>query len=80
MQADSFGQKGKVQEHAGSPVRRLARGVYPMSADETVRLAVVDFDESAWRRDALLVARKMRAMTSDGAWRMPLRKSCRRRR
>ena len=27
MQADSFGQKGKVQEHAGSPVRRLARGV-----------------------------------------------------
>ena len=37
-------------------------GVYPMSADETVRLAVIDFDESAWRRDALLVVRKAREL------------------
>ena len=45
-----------------SAMKPFVMGVYPMSADETVRLAVVDFDESAWRRDALLVARKMRAM------------------
>ena len=43
-------------------MKPFVMGVYPMSADETVRLAVVDFDVSAWRRDALLVARKMRAM------------------
>ena len=45
-----------------SAMKPFVMGVYPMSADETVRLAVVDFDASAWRRDALRVARKMRAM------------------
>ena len=45
-----------------SAMKPFVMGVYPMSADETVRLAVVDFDESAWRRDALLGAREMRAM------------------
>ena len=29
-------------------------GTYPMAKDETVTFAVIDFDESAWRRDALL--------------------------
>ena len=43
-------------------MKPFVMGTYPMAADETVRLAVVDFDESAWRRDALLVARKMRAI------------------
>lgn len=43
-------------------MKPFVMGVYPMAADETVRLAVVDFDASTWRRDALLVARKMRAM------------------
>lgn len=45
-----------------SAMKPFVMGIYPMAADETVRLAVIDFDESAWRRDALLVARKMRAM------------------
>lgn len=43
-------------------MKPFVMGIYPMLGDETVRLAVIDFDESAWRRDALLVVRKMRAM------------------
>lgn len=37
-------------------------GLYPMDADETVSFAVIDFDKSTWRRDALAVARKAREM------------------
>lgn len=37
-------------------------GVYPMAADETVRFAVIDFDEASWRRDALFVVRKARSV------------------
>ena len=43
-------------------LKPFVMGIYPMSADETVRLAVIDFDESAWRRDALLVVRKAREL------------------
>ena len=35
-------------------------GVYPMETDETVSFAVIDFDKSSWRRDALAVVRKVR--------------------
>ena len=35
-------------------------GVYPMDTDETVSFAVIDFDKSSWRRDALAVVRKVR--------------------
>ena len=35
-------------------------GVYPMETDETVSFAVIDFDKSSWRRDALAVIRKVR--------------------
>lgn len=42
MQADSFGQKGKVQEHAGSPVRRLARGVAILALAVAPHLAAAD--------------------------------------
>ncbi len=37
-------------------------GGYPMAKDETVRFAVMDFDEAAWRRDTLLVVRKARSL------------------
>lgn len=37
-------------------------GAYPMSKDETVPFAVIDFDESSWRRDALCVTRKVREL------------------
>ena len=37
-------------------------GLYPMATDETVRFAVIDFDEASWRRDALLVVRKAREL------------------
>ena len=35
-------------------------GAYPMAKDETVTFAVIDFDESSWRRDTLYVLRKAR--------------------
>ena len=37
-------------------------GAYPMAKDETVTFAVIDFDESSWRRDALAVVRKVREL------------------
>ena len=37
-------------------------GAYPMAKDETVSFAVIDFDESSWRRDALCVVRKIREL------------------
>ena len=37
-------------------------GAYPMSKDETVTFAVIDFDKLAWRRDALLVVKKIREL------------------
>ena len=37
-------------------------GAYPMAKDETVSFAVIDFDESSWRRDALCVIRKIREL------------------
>ena len=37
-------------------------GLYPMATDETVRLAVIDFDDASWRRDALFVVRKAREL------------------
>lgn len=56
---------GTVRAHLrgkDANLRPFVMGIYPMSADETVRLAVIDFDESAWRRDALLVVRKAREL------------------
>ena len=35
-------------------------GIYPMDTDETVSFAVIDFDKSSWRRDALAVVQKVR--------------------
>ncbi len=43
-------------------MKPFVMGCYPMVEDETVRFAVMDFDEAAWRRDALLVARKARSL------------------
>jgi len=40
----------------------FAMGAYPMAKDETVTFAVIDFDESSWRRDALAVVRKVREL------------------
>ena len=37
-------------------------GAYPMAKDETVSFAVIDFDESSWRRDTLCVVRKIREL------------------
>ena len=42
MQADSFGQKGKVQEHAGSPIRRLARTAAILALAVAPHLAAAD--------------------------------------
>ena len=42
MQADSFGQKGKVQEHAGSPIRRLARAAAILALAVAPHLAAAD--------------------------------------
>ena len=42
MQADSFGQKGKVQEHAGSPIRRLARAAAILALAVAPYLAAAD--------------------------------------
>ena len=35
-------------------------GAYPMAKDETVTFAVIDFDKSSWRRDAMCVVEKIR--------------------
>jgi len=43
-------------------MKTFAMGIYPMEADETVRVAVIDFDESSWRRDAILTVRKAREL------------------
>ncbi len=43
-------------------MKPFVMGSYPMAKDETVRFAVIDFDEAAWRRDSLHVARKARAL------------------
>ena len=37
-------------------------GAYPMAKDETVKFAVMDFDKSSWRRDALFVVGKVREL------------------
>ena len=37
-------------------------GAYPMAKDETVNFAVIDFDKSSWRRDALFVVGKVREL------------------
>lgn len=42
-------------------MKPFVMGAYPMEADETVRFAVIDFDKSDWRRDALFVVREARA-------------------
>ena len=42
MQADSFGQKGKVQEHASSPIRRLARAAAILALAVAPHLALAD--------------------------------------
>ncbi len=41
-------------------MKSFVMGIYPMEADETVRVAVIDFDKSSWRRDALFSVRKAR--------------------
>ena len=41
-------------------MKPFTMAVYPMLQDETVRFAVIDFDKSSWRRDALIVARHAR--------------------
>ena len=41
-------------------MKPFVMGLYPMLADESVRFAVIDFDKSSWRRDALLVVKKSR--------------------
>ncbi len=43
-------------------MKPFVMGCYPMAEDETVRFAVIDFDEAAWRRDTLFVVRKARAL------------------
>ncbi len=43
-------------------MKPFVMGCYPMAKDETVRFAVMDFDEAAWRRDTLTVVRKARAL------------------
>jgi len=43
-------------------MKNSVMGIYPMEADETVRVAVIDFDESSWRRDAILTVRKAREL------------------
>ena len=43
-------------------MKPFVMGLYPMATDETVRLAVIDFDEASWRRDALFVVRKAREL------------------
>ncbi len=43
-------------------LKPFVMGCYPMAKDETVRFAVMDFDEAAWRRDTLLVVRKARSL------------------
>lgn len=43
-------------------MKPFVMGLYPMSLNETVHLAVIDFDEASWRRDALLVVRKAREL------------------
>ncbi|MGN0833960.1 MAG: TOTE conflict system archaeo-eukaryotic primase domain-containing protein [Kiritimatiellia bacterium] len=43
-------------------MKPFVMGIYPMEADETVRVAVIDFDESSWRRDALFTVRKARVL------------------
>ena len=43
-------------------MKPFVMGLYPMLADESVRFAVIDFDKSSWRRDALLVVKKARAV------------------
>ena len=43
-------------------MKNFVMGIYPMEADETVRVAVIDFDESSWRRDAILTVRKAREL------------------
>ena len=43
-------------------MKTFVMGIYPMEADETVRVAVIDFDESSWRRDAILTVRKAREL------------------
>ncbi len=43
-------------------MKPFVMGSYPMAKDETVRFAVIDFDEAAWRRDSLHVVRKARAL------------------
>ena len=50
-------------------MKNFVMGIYPMEADETIRVAVIDFDESSWRRDAILTVRKARVrqiLTEDG--------------
>ena len=42
-------------------MKPFVMGAYPMESDETVRFAVIDFDKSDWRRDALFVVRESRA-------------------
>lgn len=39
--------------------RPFEMGAYPMTKDETVNFAVIDFDKSSWRRDALSVVGKV---------------------
>ena len=43
-------------------MKNFVMGIYPMEADETVRVAVIDFDKSSWRRDAILTVRKAREL------------------
>ena len=43
-------------------MKNFVMGIYPMEADETVRVAVIDFDGSSWRRDAILTVRKAREL------------------
>ena len=42
-------------------MKPFVMGAYPMEPNETVRFAVIDFDKSDWRRDALFVVREARA-------------------
>ena len=43
-------------------MKPFVMGLYPMATDETVRFAVIDFDEVSWRRDSLFVVRKSREL------------------
>ena len=47
---------------ADERMKSFEMGAYPMSKDETVTFAVLDFDDSSWRRDALAVVKTIRSL------------------